>query len=406
MTHPRDIAIDAYDYPLPSDRIALHPLPERASSRLLIAGRGALHQDVFRNLADHLPSESLMVFNDSRVIAARVLFRKPTGATIEVFCLEPGPGYANPETALQQRGAVTWKCLVGNAAAWPPAAVLQTLLSPSLTLQAQIVSRENGYFLVQLSWTDNSLSFAEILNQAGTTPLPPYIRRKAEAADGQRYQTVYANQPGSVAAPTAGLHFDAAVLDHIRQKGIQTDFITLHVGAGTFKPVKTDTIGAHDMHEEWIIVKRSLLENINARADRPILAVGTTSLRALESIYWLGLQILEGRGAGEDALRITQWEPYEKPAGESRQAVLNAVLKWMEEKRLENLAIRTSLLIAPGYTFRMADILVTNFHQPRSTLLLLVAAFMGDNWKDIYAYALDNHFRFLSYGDACLFFRQ
>jgi len=410
MTDPRKISIDAYDYALPASRIASFPLPERDASRLLIWKQGHIGQDVFRNLPAHLPENAFIVFNNTRVVEARLLFRKPTGGRIEIFCLEPGDRYPDVTSALATTGAVEWKCLVGNASGWPAGMILEKTIPHAHTpigLQAEMISKEAGYITLRLSWQPQELSFAEVLHHAGLIPLPPYIKRAASATDAERYQTVYAHSSGSVAAPTAGLHFTPAVLDHLKQKGIQNHFVTLHVGAGTFKPVKSDTMEEHDMHAEFIEVSRSLVEGLIGRPDGKLIAVGTTTLRTLESLYWLGKQLADGHTGPEQKLQVAQWEPYQHTGNDLPvNEALSAILRYMEQTRSELLIAKTSLLIAPGYSFRIVDALITNFHQPRSTLLLLVSAFIGEKWKSVYSYALENDFRFLSYGDACLLFRR
>jgi S-adenosylmethionine:tRNA ribosyltransferase-isomerase len=343
------------------------------------------------------------------VISARLLFEKTTGAKIEVFCLEPGPAYADITTALATQASVTWKCLVGNAASWSSGLTLEKKIENeegSFLLKAKLVSSAADHFLVNLSWQPQQLSFAEILHQTGAVPLPPYIKRKPDADDTERYQTVYAYFDGSVAAPTAGLHFTENTLNSLAEKNIRKDFVTLHVGAGTFKPVKSETMKDHLMHSEYIEINSSLIENILKNKERKIIAVGTTSLRTLESIYWVGRKLLSNPSITIEDLDIQQWEPYETTNDFPARDALNALLNWMNLSATNRLILKTSLLIAPGYKFRIVDILITNFHQPRSTLLLLVAAFVGEKWKSAYAYALENNFRFLSYGDACLFFRQ
>ena len=274
------------------------------------------------------------------------------------------------------------------------------------TLHAKIISKESDHFVIQLSWTPEDITFAEILHVAGSTPLPPYIKRKPDASDPERYQTVYAHYSGSVAAPTAGLHFTPEVMKKITASSIESDFVTLHVGAGTFKPVKSESMASHEMHAEFIDVKRSLIEKLLSLKNTPVIAVGTTSLRTLESLYWIGVKIHKNKNITADDLHLQQWDPYENPSDLPLNHALRSLLKWMDEREMFSLITRTSLLIAPSYKFRIVDILITNFHQPRSTLLLLVAAFIGEEWKRVYTYALENDFRFLSYGDSCLLFRQ
>ena len=406
MTNPRHISITDFDYPLPDSRIAAYPIEKRDNSRLLIWENGRIGEDVFKNLHAHLPSHSIMILNNTRVVEARIIFYKLTGARIEIFCLDPGDQYPDITTALAQRGTVTWKCMVGRASSWLHKATLEKKINNDLTLYARIISKESDHFIIQLSWTNEEMSFAEILHLAGSTPLPPYIKRKPEASDTERYQTVYAQYSGSVAAPTAGLHFTPEVIQNITASSIETDFVTLHVGAGTFKPVKSETMSDHEMHAEYIEVKRSLIEKLLSGHNAPVIAVGTTSLRTLESLYWVGEKIQGNKNISLDELHVQQWDPYDTTINISAKDALHSLLQWMDKHKMNSLLTRTSLLIAPSYKFKLVDILITNFHQPRSTLLLLVAAFIGEDWKRVYTYALENNFRFLSYGDSCLLFRQ
>ncbi|MEO8582689.1 MAG: S-adenosylmethionine:tRNA ribosyltransferase-isomerase [Flavitalea sp.] len=407
--NPKNLSIADYSYDLPENRIAPYPNPERDSSKLLIYDQKTLSEDIFRNISYYLPEDSLIIFNNTRVIAARLLFIKPTGAKIEVFCLEPGPDEGDITHALAIRSAVTWKCFVGNVSSWSKDQILEKKIESSfgpLNLKAKMIAAKGDHFLIELSWHPNELSFAEVLHAAGQIPLPPYIKRKPNATDAERYQTVYANYSGSVAAPTAGLHFTNATLQQLEQKKIARDFVTLHVGAGTFKPVKSETMKDHLMHSEFIEINKTLVENILSNPNRKIIAVGTTSLRTLESIYWAGRKLLKDTNLSAGQLAIQQWEPYESEVSISATIAMNALIEWMKKTNTSRLIIKTSLLIVPGYEFKITDILITNFHQPRSTLLLLVAAFIGEKWESVYTYALANNFRFLSYGDACLFFRR
>jgi S-adenosylmethionine:tRNA ribosyltransferase-isomerase len=406
MIDPKHLSINDFDYPLPESRIAAYPAAQRHDSRLLIYENARITEDVFLNIHSHLPSHSLMILNNTKVVEARIIFYKPTGARIEIFCLEPGDEYPDISTALSQHKSVIWKCMVGRASSWLHQTTLEKKLSDGQTLYAKIISKESDHFMIQLSWSPEYLSFAEILHLAGSTPLPPYIKRKPDASDPERYQTVYAHYSGSVAAPTAGLHFTADVMNNIAASSIETDFVTLHVGAGTFKPVKSESMSTHEMHAEFIEVKRHLIEKLLFRKNTPVISVGTTSLRTLESIYWLGVKIHNNKNIASEDLHIQQWEPYDLPSDLSFKDSLHSLLKWMDDHKTDLLITRTSLLIAPSYDFRVVDILITNFHQPRSTLLLLVAAFIGKDWKSVYTYALENGFRFLSYGDSCLLFRQ
>jgi S-adenosylmethionine:tRNA ribosyltransferase-isomerase len=493
MTDPRNISISDYDYLLPEEKIANYPLPERDTSRLLIYQDGELTEDIYQHLAAHLPENSLLVFNNTKVVEARLIFQKPTGGVIEIFCLEPHEQYPDITTAMLQKGQVLWQCLVGGVSKWKAGQVLEKKIqsgnnqevTEEILLQATYKEKRSGAFIIELSWSPTKRSFAEILHLAGAIPLPPYIKRKAEVTDTERYQTVYARFDGSVAAPTAGLHFTPAVFHSLQEKNIQTDFVTLHVGAGTFKPVKTETLLEHEMHAEWIDVPKAVIENLLQHADNNIIAVGTTSLRTIESLYWLGRKpepdsyrvrsgyyngtgvpfsndgtgvpssfngtgvpssidgtgvpfsidgtgvpfSIDGTGVpfsndgtGVPAsingtgvpFSVGQWEPYQQtekniPAKEA----LERLLEWMDKNKLDRIVTKTQLLIAPGYEFKIVKGLITNFHQPQSTLLLLVAALLGDDpltgqagWKKLYEHALQHDFRFLSYGDGSLLWKK
>ncbi len=392
--------ISDYSYDLPHHRIAEHPVANRDHSRLLLANRSGISEARFYDLPVKLPGGGMMVFNDTRVIRARLVFAKDTGARIEVFCLEPVSPYAEISKAFGARSPVQWKCLVGNARKWRGGKLSMSL--DGVSLHAEKIEQIDDTFIVEFSWHPERVSFAEILEKAGKVPLPPYIEREAEDEDVLRYQTIYARHDGSVAAPTAGLHFTENVLDALNAKSITMDSVILHVSAGTFKPVDRDDIREHEMHNEQIIVGRKLVEDI-MRNEGSLTAVGTTSMRTLESIYWYGTMLIENNKA---PFAVTQWLPYRDNPKISRYKAMEAVLRKMDKEKSEELAGNTSLIIVPGYGFHVADILLTNFHMPRSTLLLLVAAFYGPRWRDAYAYALEHDFRFLSYGDSCLFFRH
>ncbi len=404
--HPRDLKIEDFTYQLPDDRIAKYPLEERDAARLLIYRAGDISEDTYSNIAAHISPKALMVFNQTRVVHARLVFTKETGGKIEVFCLEPASRYTDIQTAMLQKGVVEWHCLVGGAGKWKDGQVLQmTCAEPYFKLTANILERRNGSYILQLKWDDVTLSFAEVLYHCGKVPLPPYLHREAEMGDDSRYQTVYAKDDGSVAAPTAGLHFTERVLQSIEQKGIDKALVTLHVGAGTFKPVKSETMATHDMHAEWIEVSKQALEQLIAHANGDIIPVGTTSLRTVESLYWIGCKLLQNIPIDFEGIALTQWEPYELDANPTVQAALGCILQWLQQSGKEKIVTRTQILIAPGYTFKIATGLVTNFHQPHSTLLLLIAALVGDEWRRIYEHAMDAGFRFLSYGDGCLLWR-
>ncbi|MCR5193299.1 MAG: S-adenosylmethionine:tRNA ribosyltransferase-isomerase, partial [Bacteroidales bacterium] len=395
---PRQITIADYDYPLPDDRIAKFPIEQRDQSKLLVFRLGQIAESRFFHIADFLPKGTLLLFNNTKVIHARLFFRKPTGAIIEVFCLEP---YMEPvATAFEERQHCAWLCYIGNNKKWKDGALERpiTVNGNEYTLRANRVEARGDAWIVNFEWT-GGISFAELIDQAGVIPLPPYLHRDAQESDNTRYQTVYALHEGSVAAPTAGLHFSDKLLNELKDKGFQTDYITLHVGAGTFKPVSTDTIGDHEMHIEKVQISHNNLQNIIAHFGQPIIPVGTTTVRTLESVYWFGVKLTLQPDLEE--MHVNQWDPYTlEQYGISAEDSYRKVLEWMDNKGIETIHGDTQLLIAPGYKFHIISGLITNFHQPKSTLLLLVSALIGDAWKVCYRYALDNGFRFLSYGDS------
>lgn len=402
------IRIEDYDYPLPEDRIARYPLERRDHSKLLALRGNALSEHRFYDLPSLLPAESLLVFNDTRVIHARLFFQKETGATIEIFCLEPH-GMAISQ-AFEQRQRCTWTCLIGNNKKWKTGALngqwavaggQWPVAGGQFTLTATRREAVGNAWRVDFEWT-GGMSFAEVIEAAGVIPLPPYMNRQAEDTDAIRYQTVYALHDGSVAAPTAGLHFTPEVFENLKQRGINTEYITLHVGAGTFKPVSTPTIGEHEMHVEPVHVTADNLRRLIAHRGRPLIAVGTTTVRTLESLYWFGVQLHHNPDL--DRMHIRQWDPYcLADDGIDYASAYGNILHWLETRGADTLDGATQLMIAPGYRYRIVQGLVTNFHQPKSTLLLLVSALIGDRWHECYRYALDHEFRFLSYGDSCLF---
>jgi S-adenosylmethionine:tRNA ribosyltransferase-isomerase len=419
----KQIQIKDYSYELPDERIAKFPLENRDQSKLLIANQLTTQEcsvndlnaststtqltfqiDQYLNLAQHLPSNSFLVFNNTKVVEARILFQKPTGGVIELFCLEPDSVYPDITTAMLQKGTVQWKCLVGGAKKWKEAFLEKTILyqDQEITLKAKRVAQGAEAYLIEFSWSDAQMSFAELLHIAGLIPLPPYLNRQAENSDAERYQTVYAKHDGSVAAPTAGLHFTEGVFESLASKGISKDFVTLHVGAGTFKPVKAEAMQDHEMHAEFIDVSISFIENLLSSLGDPIVPVGTTSMRTLESLYWLGLKTMTNPTITLSELTVHQWDPYEMNSEISATIALASLLQWMQTQQLTRLITKTQIIIAPGYQFRICSGLITNFHQPQSTLLLLVAALIGDVWRDLYEHAMKNDFRFLSYGDGCL----
>ncbi len=400
--HPSEINIEDYDYVLPEDRIAFEPLPERDASKLLIYKDGNISEDIYRNLANHVPEQSLLVFNNTRVIHARFLF--PHGAhTIELFCLEP---LTEKEMALamQKTGETTWLCFVGNNRKWKEDSIALQL-PDGFTLKATRVAPAGQAFQIRFSWTPSSLSFSEVLEKAGHVPLPPYIKRQDTSADTERYQTVYAEVQGSVAAPTAGLHFTPQVLASLEQHHIQSAYLTLHVGAGTFKPVTASTLKEHEMHAEWAEVSVHTMQQL-AQVKGPIISVGTTSLRTLESLYWLSQKLQLQPDVKEEELSVGQWEPYALPGEQTYTEALQYFMHWCETKHRSQVIFKTQIIIAPGYILKAAQALITNFHQPKSTLLLLVGAVVGEDRHRIYDYALSHQFRFLSYGDGSLLWRK
>ena len=444
--HPKHLSILDFTYDLPASKIASYPLEERDDSKLLVVGSadaagagGAgvaqaaqMSESTYANLDSVLPANTMLIYNNTKVVAARLFFAKENGTIIEIFCLEPAPIYKDITTAMLAKNEVLWGCLIGGAKKWKEGS-LQIKYSNNYTLTATKQEQLVDSYIVKFEWDNEAQSFAEVLEMVGNIPLPPYFNRDAEDNDKERYQTVYAVAEGSVAAPTAGLHFTPRLFEKLAAKNIEKEFVTLHVGAGTFKPVKAARMEEHEMHAEYIDVRINLIEKLrdcfvaratnknatNKNADQNIIAVGTTSLRTLESLYWIGAKIIAAKSAvnsgvnsGEnsgplklDNLAVEQWDPYElMPQNElpNTAAALDALASWLNQNKLDRLLTKTQIIIAPGYRFKIIDGLITNFHQPQSTLLLLVAAITNSNWKPIYQYALENDFRFLSYGDGCL----
>lgn len=404
MASPKSISIKDYTYTLPEDRIAKHPLEHRDASKLLCYKDGLIQDHVFHQLPNLLQKDDLLVFNNTRVIRARLLFKKASGSVIEVFCLEPANGL-DPAMAFQEQGRSRWTALVGNAKRWkePFQEILVAIHGKQAPLKAILENRLQDHFVVRFEWP-HDFTFSEIIDAAGNLPIPPYLKRETEADDLVRYQTVYAHYDGSVAAPTAGLHFTPQTFSDLQQKGVQSAHVTLHVGAGTFRPVKSDTMADHDMHEEKMFISRATIQKLLEHAQKGnIIAVGTTSLRTIESIYWYGVRLLT---KGDAPFKIAQWDPYELEQHVSATDAFEAVIHHMTKNNLEVLSGSTALLIAPGYRFQTVKGLITNFHQPDSTLLLLVAAFIGPDWRRIYDHALAHEYRFLSYGDSSVLFRK
>ncbi len=397
----KNIRIENYNYQLPDDKIARYPVEPRDSSKLLIYQKDHISEDRYARLAAYLPENALLLFNQTRVIQARLLFPKNEQTTIEIFCLEPEG--MDIQQAMQSSSPVVYRCLIGGARKWKNYP-LHITTSAGTRVTAEKLENKGGSFLLRFSW-DNDKHFAAILEEGGKTPLPPYLNRPAEESDKERYQTLFALNEGSVAAPTAGLHFTDRLLKELKQKGFEKAFLTLHVGAGTFKPVSTPTLHEHEMHWEEFWVDQALLLKLREQIKRPIIPVGTTSMRTLESIYWLGVQCLEKKINLKEPT-VEQWLPYRYSSYPDPERALTALLTEMKAANLNKIIAHTSLIIAPGYKHQLCAGLLTNFHQPQSTLLLLVASLIGEEWKSIYQYALQHDFRFLSYGDGCLILRN
>ena len=400
----KHIHISDYNYPLPDERIAKFPLAKRDDSKLLVYNKGIVSEDRFFNLSKYLPQGALMVFNNTKVIQARLHFRKETGALIEVFLLEPAKP-ADYEQMFQTKGSCSWLCLVGNLKKWKEGTLTRQLTINDETLNFTATRGEihGTSHWIDFSWDNDHISFAEILESMGELPIPPYLNRETQESDKTTYQTVYSKIKGSVAAPTAGLHFTPSVLSSLDNHGIDREELTLHVGAGTFKPVKSEEISDHEMHTEYICVRRQTLEKL-LKHDCCAIAVGTTSVRTLESLYYMGLKVLKNPLISEAELHVYQWEPYESDdaALATVQQSIQALIDWLDNNHLPALHSSTQIIIAPGYKYKIVKMLVTNFHQPQSTLLLLVSAFVNGDWHKIYDYALAHDFRFLSYGDSSL----
>jgi S-adenosylmethionine:tRNA ribosyltransferase-isomerase len=413
------LSIQDFDYLLPDEKIAYSPAANRADSKLLVWDQAIIAESKYASIAEFIPSNATLLFNNSKVIAARILFDKinienqdalKSSSTIEIFCLEPTEKYTPVVLAMQATQKVEWNCLVGGAKKWKEDILTKKVQinNEAILFTAKKIKNEEGKFVIEFSWDHASLTFSEILNAIGNIPLPPYIQRKASEEDKDRYQTTYAIEEGSVAAPTAGLHFSKEVFETLSNKNINQKYLTLHVGAGTFMPVKSDTIDAHNMHAEFIEVDNSLIQFF-ANNNSPIIAVGTTSLRSIESTYWMGVKTFLyknkfGNNISNSDLHLGQWEAYELAAQNvSVTDAMNALLNWLKENNCNKLIAKTQLMVKPGYTFKICDALITNFHQPKSTLLLIIAAITGEKWKTVYQHALENDYRFLSYGDGSLF---
>lgn len=400
---PKHIKIIDFNYPLRDEQIAKYPLKERDQSKLLIYNRGRIEESKFNAITSYLSTGDLVIFNNTRVIQARLHFQKNTGALIEVFCLEPHIPH-DYNLNFQQTQSCSWLCMIGNAKKWKSGQLKKEIIikDKKIELVAERGETVGTSHAVHFSWSDDSVSFADILDYFGELPIPPYLNRDTEESDISTYQTVYSKIKGSVAAPTAGLHFTPTVLESLKAKSIDLDEVTLHVGAGTFRPVKSDEISGHDMHTEYISVNKSTIQNIIKHGGK-VVAVGTTSVRTLESLYQMGVALIKNPNLTEDELHVDQWQPYEENSkGISSVKALNAILKYMEQHHIEVLNSSTQIIIAPGYEYKVVKAMITNFHQPQSTLLLLVSAFVNGDWNSIYDYALSHDFRFLSYGDSSL----
>lgn len=399
MEHPSSISVLDFTYHLPQEKIAAYPLKERDESKLLIYKNDVIREDRFKNIDQFLPEKCVLVFNTTKVVHARLKFLNRNGKTIEVFCLEPYKSTTNPGLAMASKKTVKWNCLVGNLKQWKQEEL--TLEKNDITLKATIAEYRQGVQGVSFSWTPAHLSFADVLQEVGVIPIPPYLKRDSENIDHDRYQTIYAGTQGSVAAPTAGLHFTDRLLNTLKKQKIETLNVTLHVGAGTFMPVKSATMKDHPMHSEWLEVSEETIRELFLKPSECIIPVGTTSLRTVESIYWMGVKAFHKPGSSLQELEVQQWDPYELEPVTKKQS-LTALLDWMKEQAVSTITCKTSILIAPPYQLKLSGGIVTNFHQPQSTLLLLISAIVGKKWKDIYSYALVNDFRFLSYGDGSL----
>ncbi len=401
MTSSQDIRIDDYRYDLPPERIAVHPLERRDASKLLLYRNDKISETVFERLPELLPDGSLLIWNDTRVIPARLEFRKKTGAAIEIFLLEPQNPSSYYEVFAHTRSCA-WKTIIGNQKKWKGEPLVLEANADGVPVNLTATAGSADSAGVNLSWTPESLPFSKILDIFGKTPIPPYLHRESTDRDRSDYQTVYAMLDGSVAAPTAGLHFTPELIECLKERKIRMLPVTLHVGSGTFVPVKSDTAGGHKMHSEKVLISKTLVEELARTPADKITAVGTTSLRSLESLYWLGQKIAKTPEVSAEYLSVGQWDPYLDDETFSTEIILEGILNYLNRNNIDFLTFDTSLMIAPGYRFRFVQRLITNFHQPSSTLLLLVSALVGDAWKDIYEYALAHEFRFLSYGDSSL----
>lgn len=401
----KNINIEHFNYDLPDDFIAKYPLAQRDQSKLLVWKKGIITDQQFIDLPDQLLPNSKLIFNNTKVIRARLHFRKETGTKIEIFVLDPVEPVDYAQN-FQQTERCSWKCIVGNLKKWKEGQLILpvTLKETTINLKAANIGEAGNSRIIEFSWDNRAFTFSEVLEAVGNIPIPPYLHRESEDIDLTRYQTVYSKVKGSVAAPTAGLHFTDAVFELLARRGITTSELTLHVGAGTFQPVKSETIGEHEMHTEHILVHKSFIRELVDHKG-PIVAVGTTSIRTLESLYWMGMKVKINPNTSISDLKINQWEPYQQSNELGRKEVLTALLDYLEANELDQVNSSTQIIIVPGYRFKIVDGMITNFHQPQSTLLLLISAFIGEEWKTVYRHALENNYRFLSYGDSNLYLK-
>ncbi len=405
--HPSKLSIDTYDYHLPDERIAKYPLEVRDQSKMLVYVNGQIENARFYELPGFLEPGDLIVLNNTRVIPARLILYKPTGGAIEVFCLDP-VNMAHQD-AMSAHSGVRWKCLVGGAKKWNQGLSIGVEIehdNRSVQCYASCIERINDAFIIEFTWDDSSLVFSQFLDAAGKIPLPPYFHREAELSDLERYQTIFSKYKGSVAAPTASLHFTSDVFDALNKRGVQLEELTLHVGAGTFKPVSSETLSGHEMHSEWFSVSKNTLLKLRNHDYNRLIVAGTTSLRTIESLYGIGVQLMRGN-ASDEMLSLSQWEMYDYDENAPSLAeALDAILNYLEHRNLDFLHASSALLIAPTFQLQLADAIITNFHQPKSTLMVLVSGFIGDDWRKVYNHALENDYRFLSYGDSSLLWRK
>lgn len=409
MSSIKNIQISDFTYHLPDERIAKYPLAERDASKLLIYKNDTIQEDIYKNFAEYIPENTLMIYNNTKVVEARMLFHTETGAVVELFYLEAADKHIDASLAMSCQGELEIKCYVGNAKRWKKDTLKRIIEwnGQQIELIASNKERVNDYFHVTLSWSSTEIVFAEVLHAFGSIPLPPYLNRETETSDVERYQTTFAKELGSVAAPTAGLHFTEKIIRNLENKGVKNEYVTLHVGAGTFKPVKSEEIGGHEMHGEYLDVDINTIQSIcDSLGDKTIVTVGTTSTRTVESLYWIGRKLFFNPELKVKELEVQQWEPYETKELCTPKEAYQALIDFLQKENQPRFISRTQIIIAPGYKYKIIDALVTNFHQPESTLLLLICALVGDSWREIYEYALNHNFRFLSYGDGSLLWKK